>query len=573
MIALWLGAALALPLYTFNEDDGGLIASGDRDQWEWGAVRSGPGDGGDSEAAWATVLDGPYRQDGVDSLRLPEGPLPAIPLTLRLRHWYAIDDSGADEAAVEQLIDGAWVPLPAAYAPNAVFSGRSEGWVTDYFTLLGPVDQSELRLRFVADATVAEAGWYIDELEIVEGDPVPPHILSWTAPTRTQDVEGPYPVVIRATDNKAISRVWLSYSEDGGPTFEATASEQADGSYLGELPRADPGSTLRYEVRVSDGTNEASSDPSTLSVFLPAPDNLSCPEGRDSAAAIALSWSPPETAHAIVDYTVARNGEALAHTTETAILLPTGEAGDRLSLSARFSTSQGLFSGESVDCAVQVSAPAVVSLEPATGFPGETVTVALIAKGLLMSAQGLRLSGAPSLRLLEAEIDTVDEARLRLAIAADAPAGTERGWLCSAQACASLEFTLKAASDRPRLLTVEPSSLSQGQRAELRLRSNTPWGDGPFQVELGEGLVVEALRAEADTLVLDVMALSDAPIGLRPLRVDDGARLREGAALRLRDADLATTQGCHTAAGSPTPAIAWLALLVLRPRRRRPASS
>jgi uncharacterized protein (TIGR03382 family) len=73
--------------------------------------------------------------------------------------------------------------------------------------------------------------------------------------------------------------------------------------------------------------------------------------------------------------------------------------------------------------------------------------------------------------------------------------------------------------------------------------------------------------------VLDVMALSDAPIGLRPLRVDDGARLREGAALRLRDADLATTQGCHTAAGSPTPAIAWLALLVLRPRRRRPASS
>ena len=573
MIALWLGAALALPLYTFNEDNGGLLASGDRAQWEWGLVRSGPGDGGDSPMAWATLLDGPYRQDGTDTLRLPEGPLPATPLTLRLRHWYAIDDSGGDEAAVEQLIGGAWVPLAAAYAPNAVFSGRSEGWVTDYFTLLGPADQSELRLRFVADATVAEAGWYIDELEIVEGDPVPPYILSWTAPTRTQDVEGPYPVVIRATDNEAISRVWLRYTLDGGPTLEADASLQGDGSYLGALPGADPGSTLRFEVRVSDGTNEASSEPSTLSVFLPAPANLRCPEGRDSAVAIALSWTAPETEHAIVDYTVARNGAPLAHTAETSILVPTGAVDDRLSLSARFSTSQGVFSGESIDCAVQVSAPAVVSLQPGTGFPGETVTVALIARGLLMDAQGLRLTGAPSLRLVDAEILTVDEARLRLAIDPQAPAGVERGWLCSAQACASLEFTLQAASDRPRLLTVAPSSLSQGQRAEFHLRSNTPWGAGPFQVDLGEGIVVEALRAEADTLILDVMALSDAPIGLRPLRVDDGARLREGAALRLRDGDLATTQGCQSGAGATAPLLTLLGLLGLLVRRRRPASS
>lgn len=148
----------------------------------------GPGGAFSSNAGWSQG-DGSYPPEVDIALVSPAVPVPPLPL-LAFTHRFETE-LGYDGACIEVEVDGngTWTPVTplrgypvrnvAALGWEAGFSGRSDGWELALCDLapLGPFPQGtevRIRFRFASDASLAGAGWWIDDVALVslrDGEP------------------------------------------------------------------------------------------------------------------------------------------------------------------------------------------------------------------------------------------------------------------------------------------------------------------------------------------------------------------------------------------------------------------
>lgn len=610
-IAVAVGAPTLISSSDLEEDDGGLISSGDTMQWQWGAVQHLPGSGVDGAYAWSTRLLGDTFNDTTDRLEIPLGDLSGLsrPM-LRFSAWYQFGagdrgwievDEGDGWKAIAPVYGYPWEGPGGEALSGDAFEGESGGWQEVVVDLSG-MATPKLRLVFAADEAGGGPGWTVDNLQIWEGDIAPPGIGAVTTPGDTEDLAGPYAIRAAVTDDQGLTAAaveWVSEDASGARIDGGTAPLSVISGALREalIPAQPPGATVRAVVTASDGANTARRDAAPFRVYLAAPRDLACPD-RVIADQADLSWSPPAGAYAPLGYAVYRDALPLTTTADTTVVVPL--AGDHtFTVRARYLAAAGPRAGEILEgdpadpCAVHALVPAVTALDPAEGWPGDQLRVDLQGEWLLMAQGAVAADLGEGIEVTAVDVRDVDRARLHLSIAADAAPGPRSLALSlpSGEVAADL-FAVLDPADRPRLTGVTPARLTQGERAWLEISlvgplSGDSSGDSSSDpssalpaVDLGEGVIAEEIQVVpadgpdgASGYLLRVLAVASAtaPLGDRAIRVDDGVRLFSGATLEIRDQPVIAQRTCSASPGAgPDPATPLLlALAALAIRRAR----
>ena len=135
----------------------------DRGTWQVGVPTSGPGAAYAGTNCAATVLAGNY-PDFVDS-RFISAPLTLPPASaspaVRFRHWFRIVDGDQGVVEIKATNTNTWTPL-------ATYTGVSSGWTypfLDLSTFGGKTVQ--IAFHFTSDGGSRDAGWYVDELNLL----------------------------------------------------------------------------------------------------------------------------------------------------------------------------------------------------------------------------------------------------------------------------------------------------------------------------------------------------------------------------------------------------------------------
>lgn len=580
MIGAWLlalaWAAEPAQVWDLELDDGGFTVAADELQWEWGAFSAlyGPGGGVTGTRGWATRISGPYLNDLDASVRL--APATVEPSwVLELRHWYSLDPS--DLAVVERFTSGGWEALTPYYGyPTALgFTGSSDGWVSTYFGLDDVVNTSELRLTLYSDPSVQAEGWYVDELVVWDGDAVPPLVQSLQDLPDTEDLDGPYIIEAQAFEDDGPLSLTLVYSVGEEDPLETPLRALSASLFRGEIFRAVPaGTTVRYHVIASDGVNETrfpAEGERSFRVRLPAPTDLAGPTGRVVATTARLTWTPPSTTeHTLEGYRVYRGGDLVVEATDAEALVPlAGGGADVFSVSAVYDAGEGDLSEPIF---LDVSLPSLGLLSPAEAWSGEQVRARLVGENLLLVQDEVSLSLGDDITIGEITVATVDELSVVLQIADDATAGKRELLLTSGSVSLAVPdaFEVLGGDGGPRLLTLSPERVRQGERATLCVTASAPFYETP-SVSLGEGVVIEGTTLTAeDTACAEIVVEPQAALGDRIARVDDGRRLYTNLSVTIRDNVSPPTGSCASAPAGASALATALTLCALRRRRRSP---
>jgi bacillopeptidase F (M6 metalloprotease family) len=213
------GAAVAWAPEDFEGDVGRWYA--DSGVWEIGIPTHGPGQAYGGSKSAGTVLDGNYPDGSNSRLISPAISLPSSPqdgaLSLTLWHWFSF--AGGDTGYVEVSVnDGPWEPLSEG------FIGYCGGAWTKYIVDISSYIGQSVRFGFhIVETGYYEAeGWYIDDLDIVEGVAAP-----WTPEGFEGDVGWWY----------ADNGVWETGEAKHGPSRNAFNGEGCAGTILdGDYP-------------------------------------------------------------------------------------------------------------------------------------------------------------------------------------------------------------------------------------------------------------------------------------------------------------------------------------------------
>ncbi len=134
--------------------EGGWTHSGTRDYWHLSTYRSAS-----PTHSWYCGVEGNHQYPNESDARLVT---PFFTLGdsawVRFKHYYATEDNY--DFCVVELNNGSpfWRPL-------ALYSGNSGGWQDEVLDLSAFQGQTvQLRFRFISDYSVADEGWYIDDL-------------------------------------------------------------------------------------------------------------------------------------------------------------------------------------------------------------------------------------------------------------------------------------------------------------------------------------------------------------------------------------------------------------------------
>ena len=565
----------ATPVWStdLQADPGGLTSSGDPAQWEWGVVASGPGEGLNGSHAWATRLQNVHMNDADDRLTLPDVDLRGTTRpVLVLHHWFDLEPDGHDLGYLQYFDGLGWVGLSSLQGTDS-FTGTSPGWQSDYFDLTGVDSLSQVRLRFEADATVARDGWYIGGIEVLDGDPMPPTIAVVDSPTDTQDLSGPYPIAVSASDDLGIERVYIEWytGVSTGTTPDLTLGE--DGYWTGSLPGAAPGTTYVWWAMATDAAgNEAYARGPSFRVYLPAPTELTAPEGRVVSPTVELSWTAPESLWPILSHQVRRNGLIVAVTNTTSVAAPVEGPDDRFTVAATFQTSLGAVEGDESE-AVRVDAhpPTITRLSPAGGWPGDQLRVELEGRYLLLTSDEVSLELGPGVEVLDLEVIDVDRLRAFVEILPSATPGVHDVIVrtMDQDIVASGAFEVRSGDSRPRVVDITPARLVQGSHSTLSLRANVAL-DPSAPVDLGAGVVVQSVVSEGERgLRLQVAVANDAPTGARPVEADIGTRILTSRDDLLRVVPPQPSPQTLCGVASASPGLLWMGLLLFGLARRQ----
>jgi len=575
--SLMAGEARAADLvaaWDLSGSDEALVADGSRMQWEWGPVGAGPGSGLAGAAAWGTILDGAYLHTGDETLTLPSTALDALERpVLQLTHWYAIDPEG-DAGVLETFEDGSWLTREPVfgYPDTAGFAGSSVDWVDDWLLLDGLDDSADVRLRFTSDESISLDGWYLGSLMLWDGDPVPPLVVVDQEIEDTQLLDQSLPLEVSILDDLGVSEAWLVWTVDEGDEQRAALSPLGADVYAAEISA--PGAAdvdVSWWIEASDGENDSTAGPWSFRAYLAAPGVPTVPDGRLVGSTVTLSWEPPESPHAVVEYLVSRDGTVVLETEDTTAELPVVDEVHFVTVSARFETSLGILEGDpSATLLITPTIPDIDPLDPAYGWQGATLRVALTGTDLLLVSGEVDLDLGDDIAVSELSVRNADRLEATLEIDVEAAVGVRSLVLTSGEVdIVELEaFTVGPASDAPQLVEVEPDAVEQGTHATLVLTANTELGDAP-SLDLGEGVIIESIEIDGDEATVELAVARDAPLGERAVVLDDGTLILEGVSLRVRDLTVPpeVVCGCGTApASSVLPLLVGLLGLIRRGR-------
>jgi hypothetical protein len=568
----WLGVAFAAPVFVQNwnlEADSGPFASyGDTAQWEWGVPLVQPTAHSGSRV-WTTRLDGDYLNDSTDYLEfsLPDLSIYTRP-TIRLWAWYAI--LPGDVGWIELEEEGVWSRIEPVYGyPDAAgYVGFSDGWTPIIIDLRGHPLATALRLVFSADASGGDVGWAVDDWELWDGDIAAPHLLSLESPVDTEDLEGPYPVRALLEDDVSVQSARLDCLAGASPL--AVEFEQGtDGWWQTELPGQLPATTLQCDLYASDGANEARVDQFSFRVYLPAPGPISGPEGRLIAETALLTWAPPESVHPVLGYNVYRGEQKWMEVAQPQADVPLQGQEDSFRVRAVYAEGEG---DPTEPFTVDAVVPRIRSLSPTAGWPGERLHLRLSGEYLFLVDGQVEVTFERGMTVDSVAVQDVDSAVIEVELAESLAPGPDRLVLQSPVGTFSSDlFVVQDEGDRPRIATISPAKVTQGERVTLGLQLvGTPVAEPT--VNLGEGIVVEAVRWEEEWVELTVVVSPSAPLGSRVVELDDGQRVYTGVELEVRDQKLLPQGNCSSIEASP-----WMVLLgglaLLRRGRREGLAS
>ena len=145
--------------------------------WDIGSPTSGPGSAHSGEYCWATNLNGHYADNNSSTLLTPCIQLPTTydpQLLLRFWHWFSFQDS--DNGRVFLYPEG---DTSQGILISHVFSNSSDGWGQYLVDLADYAGQRvSFGFHFTEGGSYEDAGWYIDDVEIIGMDQsTPPDIL------------------------------------------------------------------------------------------------------------------------------------------------------------------------------------------------------------------------------------------------------------------------------------------------------------------------------------------------------------------------------------------------------------
>lgn len=560
---LWLGLAMAAPVFvqnwTVEADSGPITSYGDTAQWEWGVPLVQP-TAHSGNRVWTTRLVGDYLNDSTDYLefRLPDLSSYSRP-TLRFWSWYSI--LPGDVGWIELEEEGVWRRKEPVYGYPDVqgYVGFSDGWMPVVADL--SARPTALRLVFAADAAGGDVGWAVDDWELWDGDISAPRLLSLERPVDTEDLAGPYPVRARLEDDVAVSSARLDCLAGESP-LDVSLQPAGDGWWEAQLPGQLPNTTLRCDLYAGDGANVALVADFSFRVYLPAPGPISGPEGRLISDSASLTWTPPESVHPVLGYSVYRGEQKLLQVGEPRADVPLEGEEDSFVVRAIYAEGEG----DPTDVyTVDAVVPTIRSLSPAMGWPGERLHLRLSGAYLFLVEGKVEASFERGIIVTSVAVQDVDSAVIEVELDPDVDPGPDRLILNSPVGSFTSDlFTVQDEGNRPHITTITPERVRQGERATLRLELVGTPATAPT-VNLGEGIVVETLSQEGEQLELVVVVSPTAPLGAHNVELDDGERVYTGAVLEVRDQAVLPNGNCASVQASP--GLALLGLLALRRRR------
>ncbi|MEC7242807.1 MAG: hypothetical protein VXW32_16355 [Myxococcota bacterium] len=559
--------------WDFESGPEGFSSSGIPDVWECGVVRSGPAEGSSGASACGTGLEVNYGNNSESFLSFPDVPLAALSVPmLRWENWYAFETG--DAGRLEAFDGGAWQSLEPVYGyPSGdSFSGQNTNWHSVVLDLSSMDNLNDLRLRLSSDTSVTDDGWFIDSVDLWDGDVAPPRISGVTELVDTDDLNGPYSVFATVVDNRLLDSVELFYRIESGPILATEMSALGNDEYVAEIPGQPHDSDISYWIVASDADNEerypveGSLD---FRVRLPAPVGLSGPEGVVHSARALMTWSPPDTSLSVVAYWLYQADEFLLETlgTEAEVDLLGGGL-DRFYVTAIYDAGEGDASAEVLlDSAV----PRILEVDPQLVFQGDQIRAELHSENLLFVQDDVQLNFGQGVEVSQVDVRDVDTLIVRLEVAQDAVPGPRVVSVQSGAFSSSMVSAVQVidGKERPKVSGLNPSVGRQGSDLQLEITTSKALA-GVYEVDLGEGILVQEIRQVGESsIVVNAWIEDDAPLGERMVTVDDGERIWAGEFFKVLDRSPAPV-GCAAQAATPFSWAASLFVLAsIRSRRRK----
>lgn len=563
---MMLAAAIGMWVWSFATHDHNLVSGGDPAQWAWEIPTSGPGG---SEAMWCTQPQGHYLHEADDTLTLPAIDLEGmVEPTLVIEHWY--DVHSGDSATLEWYDGHVWQTLMPVFGYPRVggFVERSDGLVQHSFDLQGLGSSVQLRLRFRSDASGAEDGWYLSSIGLYDGDVTAPRLELLQAPVDTQELDAPYRVSVEAEDDSGDPVVTLHWAADGGIFVDREVDSVQGLRWDFDIPAQDPGTEVSWYVTASDGQQESRYPEEGFElfrVFLAAPTDLALDQDRAVGTEVDLRWTPPDSPHPVLSYIVEELDGASLQTQHTTAVLPVQADGTHsFTVTASYEAGLGNVS-EVLDLDLEV--PVLQELRPDQAWQGDRVRLHLSGQSLYLLQGDTELDLGQGIELEELAITDINHAQLVVSVDEDAPVGVRDLVIDSAQGVFTFPeaFEVDDGAQRPHVVSVSPSYLTQGEAGRLTISASRPFASLP-EVDPGEGIVVtSAVSGEGEIASFDILVDAETPPGERILVLDDGERLW-AAPFEVSNWTVPADRRCGHTGGS-----GWLWLLTLLPvvARRR----
>jgi hypothetical protein len=285
---------------------------------------------------------------------------------------------------------------------------------------------------------------------------------------------------------------------------------------------------------------------------------------------VPLSWDEPDSPHEIVAYRLYRDGVAIfPDIVGTSTIAETPSPVCVFEVSAIYATTAGEIEGDrSSSLAVSISLPTVDTLVPDSGWPGDALRIELTGTYLQLVDGDVTLDLGEGIAVGPASVTDVDRATFEVSIADEAEPGPRIATLHSGELQVAIASAFEILDGVPPSLTrVEPDSLRQGSHGTVIVTLDHVPADTPV-VDLGEGVVIESTTVDGQAVSVEVTVLADAPLGERPVVVDDGERILEGLEFTVRDQVVRADKNCATGPGAGLAAVLFaLALAVARRSR------
>jgi bacillopeptidase F len=198
----------------FEDDNGGFVSSGTNNSWGWGVPTSGPNAATSGTKLWATNLSGNYPASSDCHITSPSIAMPVTgSAILAFSHWIDMEGTSTlyDYGQVQISTDDGATWTNITPVTGGKYGKRLQTWQNVEITLAAYAGQTvKIRFFFHSDSSSSYAGWYVDDVYVVN------NITS--VPTQAHEIVEVSDKMVEETKKK-------DYIEPAAPDYRITAVE------------------------------------------------------------------------------------------------------------------------------------------------------------------------------------------------------------------------------------------------------------------------------------------------------------------------------------------------------------